>query len=295
MDTMDNITTRQEQGFAVYVLRNQQVEIAVAPELGAKIISLKNLETGREWMWHPPGAMKLFRNSAGDDFADSPLVGADECLPTIAPCAWKGRDLPDHGEVWNTEWRVDKAAWECGILRTTAKLQVSPFEFERTIEISENEVRVNYQLNNLSDTEEEFLWALHPLIRLHAGDRMILPDSTRQLFDGVAWNASVESAVPMGGHVKVFARPLRDGMAAIVSVDGADRLEFEWDATENNTLGLWLTRGGWHGHHHFALEPTNSDDDALCVAAARKRCGVIPAHGSATWQLCFRVGRGIGG
>src|SRR5882724_10779024 len=81
----NNLTVRREQGFDVHALSNEDVEIAVVPELGAKIISLKNLRTGREWMWHPQGGVKLFRNQSGDDFSKSPLVGADECLPTIAP------------------------------------------------------------------------------------------------------------------------------------------------------------------------------------------------------------------
>src|SRR5260370_21274909 len=118
MNTIENsFKVRHEEGFAVYVLSNQKVEIAVVPELGAKIISLKNLETGREWMWHPPGGLKLFRNRPDDDFSKSPLVGVDECLPTIAPCSWRGRDLPDHGELWNTPWSVDHMAWKGGVLR----------------------------------------------------------------------------------------------------------------------------------------------------------------------------------
>jgi hypothetical protein len=39
---------RDVQGFDVYTVSNADVELAVVPELGAKIISLKNLKTGRE-------------------------------------------------------------------------------------------------------------------------------------------------------------------------------------------------------------------------------------------------------
>ena len=39
---------RTRQGFNVYTLCNKKMEIAVVPELGAKIISLKNLQTDRE-------------------------------------------------------------------------------------------------------------------------------------------------------------------------------------------------------------------------------------------------------
>src|SRR6266403_4434278 len=178
---------RHEQGFEVFILSNQDVEIAVVPELGARIISLKDLRTGREWLWHPDGGPKLFRSRAGDDFQTSPLVGMDECLPTIAPCSWRGRDLPDHGELWNAPWSVDRTAWGGGILKTRARLGISPFEFERTIELQENEIRINYQLNSRSGEEEDYLWAMHALLKLRAGDRIELPASTRGMLNGEAW------------------------------------------------------------------------------------------------------------
>ncbi len=130
MKTLNHsIALQPQQGFEVYVLNTEEVELAVVPELGAKIISLKNLRTGREWMWHPPGGLKLFRNHPGDAFSKSPLAGADECLPTITPCSWQGRELPDHGEVWNVPWKVDPVALESGILKTSVRLEISPFEF----------------------------------------------------------------------------------------------------------------------------------------------------------------------
>ena len=131
----NNLAVRLDQGFEVYALSNERVEVAVVPALGARIVSLKDLRTGREWMWHPDGGRRLFQNLTGDDFAGSPLVGMDECLPTIAPCSWQGRNLPDHGEVWALPWTVDARAWENGMLRTTVRLKISPFDFERTIEL----------------------------------------------------------------------------------------------------------------------------------------------------------------
>jgi hypothetical protein len=288
--TEESFEVRHEQGFAVYVLRNRRVEVAVVPELGGKIISMKDLQTGREWMWHPADGKKLFRNQYGDDFSKSPLVGVDECLPTIAPCSWQGRDLPDHGEVWSTSWDVDADLWKRGVLNNRVLLRVSPLEFQRDIELRENEILLSYQLDNKSQVEEQYLWAIHPLLQFRAGDRLELPESTRILMRGAPWIDAVDSAVPEGRCAKAFARPLSEGLAAIANLETGDRIEFAWDPAQNNTLGLWLTRGGWHGHHHFALEPTNGDDDALTVAAGRKMCGIVPASGSATWQVRIRIG-----
>jgi hypothetical protein len=283
-------SVRQQQGFDVYVLNNDEVELSVAPELGARIISLKNLRTGREWMWHPSGGLKLFRNCPGDDFTQSPLVGADECLPTIAACSWQGRELPDHGEVWGAIWKVDAEAWNNGILKTSVKLAISPFAFERTIELWDNEIRISYELTNLNAQGESFVWAIHPLLQLQTGDALEMPSSTRALLDGAAWIDAVASATPDGDCDKVFAAPISEGLMAISNQGTGDCLEFRWDPKENGAVGLWLTRGGWHGHHHFAVEPTNADTDALTVAAGRKRCGVVAAYDSVTWQIRLRVG-----
>jgi galactose mutarotase-like enzyme len=280
---------RLEQGFEVYVLRNTRLEIAVVPELGAKIISLKNLRTGREWMWHPEGGLKLFRNRVGDDFSRSPLVGADECLPTVAPCTVKERRLPDHGEVWSAAWRVNLEAWKEGVLQTSLELPISPFQFERTLELRNEQVRLDYRLENRGLAAERFLWALHPLLKIQAGDRLRIPATTRTLLNGEGWIDAVDSVIPDGGSSKVFAGPLREGVVGVFNPKSGERLSLEWDPNENDTLGLWLTRGGWHGHHHLAIEPTNGAPDPLSDAAKQNRCGAVPASGSKTWRITLRV------
>lgn len=281
---------RPMQGFEARVLNNGEVELVVIPELGAKIVSLKNLRTRREWMWHPHDQLKLFKNQPGDDFSASPLAGMDECLPTIQRCVWRGRELPDHGEVWHRPWQVDETAWQNGVLTTAIELASSPLAFRRTIELCGNEARLSYRLTNLSDSEESFVWAVHPLLRLVPGDELVLPDSTRELLNGETWVDAVASAIPRRNCAKAFARPVDEGWAAVANEKLGARLEFNWNPAENNALGLWLTRGGWHGHHHFAIEPTNANDDSLAVAAAHQCCGVVAGHASVDWQLTLKIG-----
>jgi hypothetical protein len=253
------------------------------------MISLKNLRTQREWLWHPKEKLELFKNSPQDDFSASTLVGIDECLPTIAPCSWRGRQLPDHGEVWSRPWVVEPSAWQHGILKTSIKLEKSPLAFERTLQLREDQLQFDYKLFNLAAMEERFIWAIHPLLRLTESDELELPESTRALFNGEAWIDSVTSAIPQQKCCKAFGHPVREGTAAIKNRNQEDRLQFIWDPAANNTLGLWLTHGGWHGHHHFAIEPTNADHDSLAIAAGLQRCGVVAARASTAWQLSVRV------
>ncbi len=160
---------------------------------------------------------------------------------------------------------------------------------ERTIELCDDEIRLSYELTNLSGKEEACVWAIHTLLIFQAGDELVMPASTRALLNGAPWIDAVASAVPENNCAKVFAAPVSEGVIAINNQNTGDWLEFQWDPKENGVLGLWLTRGGWHGHHHFALEPTNADADALTVAAGRKRCGVVAAFDSVTWQIRLRA------
>ena len=192
--------------------------------------------------------------------------------------------------MWTQSWSLDLAAWERGQLRTSVSLKISPFDFERTIELQGNEVRLSYQLNNRAPSEELYLWAMHPLLRLHKGDQLELPASTRALLNGAPWLDALSLTRAKRDCEKLFASPLSEGWASIYNPKTGDRLQFEWDVAENGTLGAWLNQGGWHGHHHFALEPANGEPDSLTTAAEGNRCGVIPGHSSVTWQVCIRIG-----
>lgn len=277
-------------GFASFELRSRDTAVTVVPELGAKVVSLRNLHTGREWMSFPGSFRKLFRNSPRDDFARSPVAGWDECLPTIAPCEWRGRALPDHGEVWGVPWKMDAAAWEQQQIATTIQPPGSPFHFSRTIAVLGSLVRVSYRLTNRSGEPQEFLWAMHPLLALRPGDQIELPPEEKRWLAQHPWLASLSFDDWTAKCGKVFIGPLREGYVALINPITRDRLTFEWTSGPMNRLGIWLTRGGWNGHHHLALEPTNARCDSLAqMARDGHDCTNVPAGGHLEWTIRLRV------
>jgi hypothetical protein len=141
----------------------------------------------------------------------------------------------------------------------------------------------------MSGNAERFLWALHPLLRLQPGDQLQLPDSSRAKFNGTAWIDAVDVAIPEALCAKSFVWPICEGRAVVENATTGDMLEFLWNPEQNPALGLWLTRGGWHGHHHFAIEPANGDHDSLPAAAGKDRCGTIAPHDTISWELSLGV------
>ena len=275
------------QGFRLFSLESGDVVVKVIPELGAKILSLQSKSTGREWMWSSSSPVKLHRNRLGDLFTQSTLAGADECLPTISACRWRGRDLPDHGEAWSMPW-------DCEIqderLVTTLRLPTTPLTITRSLTLDLHVLTLDYQLDNRSDEILEYLWAFHPLITQHAGDKLVA-SCTQVRCDPAFSGKHLPWPYPVaqGDEIKSFATDLSAGVAGIENADTGDFLRFEFDRDELPYLGLLENRGRWGGHHFFAIEPTTGQPDDLSIAVNDWNCfATIQPHGTKKWKFNIR-------
>lgn len=300
----------EEQGFATVGLRTPLAELVMVPVLGGRVISLRSRRTGREWCWHQPRPDWLWANAAGDDFGRSPQAGIDECVPTVAACTWRGRAVPDHGEVWFQSWTLDPGELAADRLTATVRLPVSPLTFRRTIRVEEDGFVFDYALRNESADAEDYLWSLHPLFTIEAGDRIELPVDARTMrlnggigdrpiahgdtwsfpepFAGVRLDRLETPGMPRG-CVKGFFGPLQEGRAALVNDARGDRLQLHWDAQSLPHLGLWLNRGHV-GFHHVALEPTNGAPDSLADAVTRwHQAGRLGAGETVRWAVRWRI------
>lgn len=280
------VFTGGEQGFQVVGLRTPTAELAMVPELGGRVISLRSRRVEREWCWHRPDARWLWASAPGSDFGASPQAGIDECVPSVAACSWRGRQVPDHGEVWFQNWQLDAAELAAGRLTAVVDLPITPLRFRRAISATAEGFRFDYALTNLGAEPEVYVWCVHPLFTIEADDRLELPAEvsslrvnggigTRPIAHGETWNYPepefgfrldrLETPGMPRGCVKGFAGPLREGRAAIANARTGARLELRWDVAAAPLLGVWLNRGH-AGIHHVALEPTNGAPDSLAQA-----------------------------
>lgn len=76
-------------------LSNAHAAVVVLPRAGARIASLRSLASGREWLWRAADRRPAMACPTGTPFEDSPLLGIDECLPTIGACT-HGNAVPGH-------------------------------------------------------------------------------------------------------------------------------------------------------------------------------------------------------
>ena len=298
-------TVRQISGFAVHTLANAKVSLSLVPDLGARVASLRDLASGREWLdgWAPASARRLGRPRKSADYMTSSLAGIDECLPTISACRVAGRDLPDHGEVWNTPAPVDPAAASTGELVSTWKLRSLPLDFTRRITLSGATVRFAYALTNRSVRPTPFLWAWHPLFSLRKGDRLELPSpQPRKILarrgQPLPWPMGRPgcdlSRADLGQHPKIhfkgFLGPLPAGGATLRDSRGP-ALVLRWPAAVHPYIGLYINRRAASNLEQWAIEPTNARVDRLAnITADKSPLHWLAPRETREWFVTARVG-----
>lgn len=292
--------------FPAFTIASQLAELTVIPQLGAKIVSLRNRRTGHEWMWRRGPMLRLFRNKPDAPFETGPLIGADECLPTVSPCFWQDRHIPDHGELWTTPWHLDESLLAQNILHTCARCPVSPFTLQRQISLHQAEFVFDYKLTNHSSQPERFLWAFHPLLPVTADTALDLqPAPARVQLTAVAgipsvtigssypWPSPIKEIRvdrldlgPQPAYIKLFANLSQQPHACASVRQGSERLCLHFNTAQIPFVGIWITRAAWNGYTHLSIEPTNAGCDSLDGVPETERTVVAP-HGSIEW--CFRI------
>jgi galactose mutarotase-like enzyme len=315
------VITSSVQGVAALTLANGLVSVTLIPALGGKISSIRDLRTGRDWLW-TSDQLPYRRLPYGASYVrEADTGGWDECFPTVAACVyplepWRGAALPDHGEIWPLDWTAsiegDPAARIT--VRTEARGTALPYAFRRAIALAADTatLRVDYQVESLADAAIGFIWSAHPLFAVEPGMRVLLPDDTRlhtwlvvppnlipdagphpwplhARFDGRDVDLSVVPDATAGIACKLWSAPLARGHATLQASDGA--FHFAFDPALVPQIGLWINAGGWSGtggepSYNVALEPCIGAQDSLQEAVERHgQYALLPAHGLRTWWL----------
>jgi galactose mutarotase-like enzyme len=313
---MTSISEDALSGFRRITLENDRVRAEFLPELGGKMTSLVRLATCHEFLLQPQRALRRARY--GDAFADYDTSGFDECVPTVQACVYPGsaQVLPDHGEVWSVPWRADIGRDH---LRLAAEGRALPYRFAKTMHLESNELVVDYEIANDSESDLKFLWSAHPLLSVEPGTRIILPSDVKEMLveysfqDRLGARGStcdwpmarttrgydrIDTLKPpsVGFADKLFTSRLTEGHCALFKPATNEAISFGFDPADVPYIGVWVCQGGWpdpaRGHYTVALEPCTGRPDSLTDAAARGENDVAPARQTKRWTVRVSVHAG---
>ncbi len=309
-----------------------ECSLTLLPNLGGKIASLR---IGDLELLQSPLLPYAPRNPTMP-FSESDASGWDECLPSVAECeieteagpAHIPAHIPDHGDLWRLPWQVLDVHPDSTTMR--AVCDSLPLQLTRSMILTEApsgwRLHLLYSLTNLGAYRVPWSWAAHPLFAADPGDRILLPDSIRELrLEGsrnqrlgvsgsqVSWPIA---QLPKGGSTdlsmahpansgygdKLFTGPLESGLASspdsgwcsLARPSVGLQLTLRFDPVATPYLGLWLCYGGWPetpGPKQVcvALEPCTAPVDSLAEPGSWSR--LLDPGETTNWPIELQIER----
>ena len=296
-------------GHECYTIENSQLRVSLLPSLGGKMIELRDLSNGRDWLLPSQRQSQAYPMPAyGDVFEAYDTSGFDECFPTIEA----SNGFPDHGELWSRPWNC--AEGEDELVLSIAGVKAG-YRFQKRVRLLENKVTLSYRVTNDDTGQFYFIWSAHPLLSVTPGMKLLLPESLSRVMmnwasqddlgrlgDEKHWpdflmnNSLLDFSVVqnVGAAVKCFSDPLEEGFAGVYDPARQQGIMLEFNPVVTPYLGLWLCYGGWPAtaakkHLTVGLEPCNGRPDALQSAITREECGVLKPGASKEWEIALSV------
>jgi len=310
-------------GFAAIGLENSRACLKVIPELGARLVSLVDKVTDREWLVQPEQSRPARKLPYGEDFNSTTQGGWDEMFPTLLPetypVAGKYADisLPDHGELWTANWELDAGA-DHGIVTAADGIAI-PYRIIRKIDfLALDEVLFSYELRNTGPQTLHYIWAAHPQFHAPAGTKIVLPPQVDQvvktlplewgpewgaegtinpwphktLDDGTQLAADTVRSVSAETGRKVYIQPQKPiSWAGLVVHESDSSIWLAWDRNDVPYCGIWIDEGFLNSVPSVAIEPTTGYYDSLTKSWQNQRLSSIRPGDTKSWNLTVQLKR----
>lgn len=314
--TSISISRGIDSGFETVEVNTGKLALTLIPALGGKVSSLRDMRTGREWLWRNP-RLSYRRVSHGSSYGQYGDTGGwDECFPSVDQCQypsppWAGAPIQDHGELWSQAAELEIRADVSSVALMTRWQGVAlPYTLERTItaRAGSSTLQFAYTVQNTGDTAIEWIWSAHPLMAIEPDMQVLVPTDARFNLRGTfppglvrehthlafplrvgAFDLTELPPTNAGIALKLWSDPLIDGCATLRAADGEFRMR--WDANRLPQLGLWLNLGMWAGdggapYYNLGLEPCIGAQDSLYEAVTQYHLfETLDAASARSWSL----------
>lgn len=298
------------------VLENEKLRVALLPELGGKMTVLENKLTGTQFLKeYVKQEGELKPPKVGFSFEPPYAYGFDECFPTVAPSNYLFNERvihwPDHGELWTQEW--DYELDENRIVLKTSGVNLL-YEFTKEIILRDNQVVINYSVENRSYESFDYLWSSHPLLEIDEGDELLIHEKIKEVsvhesdeegqvkkrktgwpyLLGNETDFTVVQSQNSKHAMKLFAEQVEKGSAGLYRKRTDETILFEFDTEKIPHLGIWLCYGGWPedaetGSYTVALEPATASFDKLSDAIGNGENKVIGPGEYHSWNMTLKI------
>jgi hypothetical protein len=254
------------------------------PARGGIITSLPGV--GIEWLAQGDGRSVP---PVGTAFVEAEMSGWDECAPSIISCEVNSYSIPDHGDIWDSEFKMQG---------TVAKIagKSYPYLLERQISATPSGILISYKAF-ATEANIPFLWAAHPQFSAPPGTRVVI-EGTTSVVDVLEtpnqlriWDDSISSidSVPLGECRKYYIEPEHVSTKAEL-IRGEASLNLTWAST-CSFLGVWFDHNAFSREPVIAIEPSTGYFDSLKVAVDNGLVATLVPGQPLTWWIEISASR----
>lgn len=159
------------------------VVFKVIPKSGMKIASAIDKKSGFEFLHqNVKGLKKFIRPEYGKDFVEYETAGFDDMLPTIDPYyaeyPWDGVFIPNHGEVWCQQYKIEELT-DKSVTASVTGIRMPYTLTKKFTSDKSNVLHVEYTLKNPTKFDMDYIWAGHCMLNAQVGSRFITPDECK--------------------------------------------------------------------------------------------------------------------
>jgi hypothetical protein len=284
------------------VLSSGELTAELLPEWGSKMISLRSLRDGYEFMAPAPLGPHAPDAAA---FTPADAYGFDEMFPGVYPqlypaAPWQDVSLADHGDLWYR-------AWHCSGDVTQARLWVEDdrqgwcfakqmrFTNARTLETT-------YRVDNRSAYPLYWLYCAHMLCPFRDGIELDLPESRYRRLEtlghplpeecgGDADFLSRFEAFPADSAAYYVSDAVGAATCAFIDRPARKVLRLGW-SLPIKYLSIWYNDAAWTPEvplKHVGLEPTTAGNQDLAEWMRTGSAEPLAPGAHVSWTLTMSV------
>ncbi|GGD96712.1 DUF5107 domain-containing protein [Paenibacillus nasutitermitis] len=306
-------------GNRTIILENERLSVIIIPELGGKIWQITYKPKNKPLLWNNP-ELRPGKVAFGEQFEEVFFGGWDELFPNDMAEVLNGKAQPDHGEVWSLPWafRVDDSSAEITVhMWVTAPISNCKVEKWVTLKSGASKLGLRYKITNLSDTDQPFLFKLHPALmtdehcRVDHGARTMVMENLGQLRGGIrsgpyewpylpADNGQTQDmrlCLPPSTKVKEiqYSKEMDAGWCSVTNTRDGVGFGLAFDPAFFKTLWVFTSCGGWGEQQQMViLEPCTGYPMSVNSGIERGTHQLLKAGQSMETGLVAVVYEGLG-
>lgn len=282
------------------------ISVGIDAQRGANMCSIITPHEPEGWLFYDPDKAAATRDT-DLSYDEVWRGGFEELFPNDAAGTFEGRQLRDHGELWDAPFSVlHRDATSAQLKRTCVTV---PAIVRKTVQLHSAGSRLDltYQIEHIGTAPFDFLFKLHPAMRLEPGDRLLLPGGrvTRvdPSFSAIAGKDGRWPCVPsaQGGMADlslvpdrnaglkefIYVSDLPEGWCGVRRSRTGEEIVFRYPLEQLPYCWLFMTYGGWRGYYTVVLEPCTNIPKDLAAAKAGGTCARLQP--GEMWDLAVTV------